>query len=287
MSLKDLIELSRPTHWVKGVFVFMPVPFGLASGAALDPARFALGFAGFSLVASAVYALNDTLDAEKDALHPDKRDRPVASGRVPPRVALVWSASLLLAGIGLTLGTGLPGATATVVLYGGLNLVYCLGGRNLPLIDVFLLSSGFVLRVLLGCVLLQVPASGWLLLCSSALALFLALAKRRADLLLGVEGQYRPSLAGVSTEFLEQAMGITATLSILSYSIYCLETPVFVNGRQFASVPFVIFGVLDYLRVAQVKNVGGAPVEFLLRSPRILVCGVGWGLGVLFSLGFP
>jgi len=284
--LKALIALARPKHWVKNVFVLMPVPFALASGAVVEPASFLEGLCAMCLAASGIYVINDLLDAERDRLHPTKRLRPIAAGTVSRGTAWLWSLSLIAAAGVLAWATHITQAMLIVGLYVVVNLGYSLGGKNVALIDVFLLSSGFVLRVLLGCALLEVPASNWLLLCSSALALFLALAKRRADLTKGFDENHRPSLAGYSTEFLDQAMGIMAAMSIVAYSLYCMEADVLQPGREFWSLPFVIFGVLDYLRFAQVDQEGGSPVDLLLSSPRILLCGLGWTGAILFSVGF-
>ena len=180
VSLGDLIELSRLRHWVKHVFIFMPLPFAVADGADIDPLAFALGLLAFCLSSSAVYAINDAQDAERDRLHPDKRSRPVADGRVSPALAYAWAALLLTAAAALGWSTGHPGALLVLAAYVAFNLAYSLGAKHVPLLDVFLLASFFVLRVTFGCVLVDVFPSNWLLLCSSALALFLALAKRRA-----------------------------------------------------------------------------------------------------------
>ena len=216
---KDLIFLSRPKHWIKNVFVFLPLPFALASGAELDPVSYLIGLLGFCLTNSAVYAMNDALDAERDRLHPKKRHRPVAAGRIPRWLALVWSAFLALLGGILAYLSGHAPALLIQLIYLVFNLFYCLRGKHMPLVDVFLLSSGFVLRVLLGCALVEVRPSNWLLLCSSALALFLALAKRWADLAKGLDVDHRPSLAGYNREFLHQAMGAMATTTLLSYAL--------------------------------------------------------------------
>lgn len=285
--LRDLVELSRPRHWVKNVFVFMPVPFALAVGARLDPLSFALGLAGFCLANSAVYAFNDARDAERDRLHPEKRRRPIASGRVSSTTAHGWSALLLATGAALTLLSGHPGALEVLLVYAGLNLVYSLGGKNVPLVDVFLLSSGFVLRVVLGCVLVDVPPSNWLLLCSSTLALFLALAKRRGDLVKGLDESHRPSLGGYNLPFLDHAMTITAAMTLIAYALYTIEAEVLIPGREFATLPFVVFGVLEYLRLAQVRGQGASPVDLLLSSPVILLCGVGWMGATLWSVPLP
>lgn len=282
--LADLIRLSRPRHWVKNAFVLMPLPFALASGAAIDPLSFAVGLLGFCLANSAVYAFNDARDAERDRLHPTKRERPVAAGRVSQRAAVAWSALLLAAAIGLIMLSGHPWAVAILLVYVGFNLVYSLGGKDIALLDVFLLASGFLLRVLLGVALLDAVPSSWLLLCSSGLALFLALAKRRGDLVKGVDDSHRPSLSGYNTTFLEHAMTITAGITVISYALYSMDAQVLRAGREFLGLPFVVFGVLEYLRLALVHGEGDAPEDLLLGSPVMFVCGLGWLLATAVSL---
>jgi len=284
-TLRDLIALARPKHWAKNAFVFMPVPFGLAAGASIDPLSFGIGLAGFSLINSSVYAFNDVGDAEQDRRHPTKCKRPVAAGRITPAVALSWSVVLAAAGIALAWISGQSYGLAVVLAYLALNLIYSLGGKNIALLDVFILSSGFVLRVLFGTALIHVSPSNWLLLCSSSLAMFLALAKRRADLARGLDHEHRPSLAGYNMGFLDQAMGITAGVTLMAYALYSMEAEVLIPGREFASLPFVVFGVLDYLRVAHVNDEGGSPVDLILSSPTIIICGIGWVAATLWSLG--
>jgi 4-hydroxybenzoate polyprenyltransferase len=282
---RDLVSLLRLRHWVKNAFVLMPLPFALATGAEPRWAAFALGVLGMCLASSAVYALNDAADAEQDRLHPEKCERPVASGRVSVVQAHVLAVAL--AGLGVALPWLSSGASAggLVVVYLVLNVLYSHGGKDVPLVDVFLISSGFVLRVLLGCALVLVTPSSWLLLCSSTLALFLALAKRRADCARGIGSDHRPSLAGYNLGFLDQASGISAGMTILSYSLYCIEAGVLVPGREFASMPFVLFGVLDYMRVSQLQPERAFPVDVLLSSRPLLVAGIGWVGSVIWSLG--
>ncbi len=280
----SLIELARPKHWVKNIFVLMPVPFALASGAILRPGQFALGLIAFCLASSAVYAFNDAYDAESDRAHPSKRQRPVASGRVSFHAAIVFSVALVAAALFFTALTGLWETTAIIASYVALNVVYSRWGKHVALVDVFLLSTGFVLRVLFGCALLSVVASNWLLLCSSNLALFLALLKRRADLATGLGDEHRPSLRGYNLPFLDQVIGITSAMTIMSYALYCIESSVLIHGREFATLPFVLFGIFDYLRVCLVNRTGSSPVELLLGSPTILLCGVGWIAATLFSV---
>ena len=283
--LRDLILLSRPRHWAKNAFVLMPVPFGVAAGADIDVLRFLTGLVGFGLVSSAVYAFNDVRDAAQDRLHPDKRDRPIASGRIGPGLAIGWSCLLLAGSLIAAYAAAGGSALAIVIAYAVINMIYSLGAKDLALIDVFLLSAGFVLRVLFGCALIAVPPSNWLLLCSSTLALFLSLAKRRSDLARGLGSEQRPSLAGYSLGFLDLAIGISAGMTLLGYALYCIEAEVLVPGREFASIPFVLFGVLDYLRVALVTDRAGSPVEMILSSPSLQASGLGWAVATGWSLG--
>ena len=283
--LIDLVKLARPKDYFKNAFIFMPLPFAVATGGRFEPVSFALGFFGFCLANSAVYSLNDLLDAERDARHPKKKNRPIAAGRVPKPVAAAFSVGLVSAGAVLEHFTGSGQALGILLVYYALNVLYSFGGKHVALLDVFLLSSGFLLRVLLGCALVGVPASNWLLLCSSALALFLALAKRLGDLAKGLDEDHRPSLAGYSRAFLDQAMGIMSGMTLISYALYCLEAEVLREGREFATMPFVLFGVLEYLRIAHVREGETAsPVDLLLSSPKILVTGVGWVAATLWSV---
>src|SRR5262249_13642705 len=145
---------------------------------------------------------------------------PVANGDVSVLLASMASGLFLALGMTLCGLAGRPPAFWVTLVYAALSLAYCLGGKHIPLLDIFLISAGFVIRVLLGCFLLAVPPSHWLVLCSSALALFLGCAKRRADLSAGLSPLHRPSLAGYNYAFLDQMLGITATVTLLSYCLY-------------------------------------------------------------------
>jgi len=282
---KGMIRLARPKDWVKNVFMVAPVPFALVTGAHFELVPFLLGLLGFSLVNSAIYTLNDLVDAEADRLHPRKQYRPVAAGVVPPNVALIQFAFLALSGVGLALASGKPGAAPLVLVYIALNLGYSLGMKHVALLDVFLLSSGFVIRVLLGCALVAAPPSAWLLLCTSALALFLGFIKRRADLNARSDNSHRPSLRGYTQVFLDQAIIICAGVALLAYALYSIESQVLLKGREMASMPLVAYGILNYLRVASKENLGGSPVEVAYSSRSSQVCAVGWVAAVTWSLG--
>jgi 4-hydroxybenzoate polyprenyltransferase len=282
--IADFLQLSRPRHWIKNVFVLMPVPFAAAAGATIEPVAFLLGLLAFALAGSAVYALNDAQDAALDRRHPEKRKRPVAAGRISVPAARLWFGVLAVASLGLGAASGHRAAPVVIGTYIILNVVYSLGGKHVPLLDVFLLASSYVLRVTLGCVLVGVLPSNWLLLCTTTLALFLSLAKRRADIVLGLNRDHRPVLDGYNGAYLDQAMGITAGTTLIAYALYCLEAEVLVPGREFASLPLVVFVVLEYLRLVQVRNEGGSPVDLVFRSPVLLGCAAAWLLAVAWSL---
>jgi 4-hydroxybenzoate polyprenyltransferase len=287
MSALDYVRLARPKDWTKNVFVLMPMPFALAAGGTLDIPSFALGVAGFSLVTSAVYAVNDAMDAERDRAHEKKRKRPVAAGRISPTAAFVFALALLCAGVTLALLSGARTALWVIAAYVAKELLYQFGLKHVPLVDVFLLSSGFVLRVVLGAELLGTSPSNWLLLCSSTVALFISLAKRRGELARGMDGAHRPALSGYTLAYLDQAMAVSAGMILIAYALYCMDAQVLLPRREFASLPFVVFGVLEYLRLAQVRGEGSSPVDLLLASPALVACGVGWTLASLWSVGLP
>ncbi|MFB3066900.1 MAG: UbiA prenyltransferase family protein [Planctomycetota bacterium] len=279
-----MIRLARPSQWLKSAFIFMPVPFAYADGAQIDWVGFLTGALGFSLVSSSIYVMNDLLDAPRDRLHPTKRERPIASGRITRAVAIPYGVLLLAAGTALVWSVHKPGAVFLLAIYLATSAFYCIDGKNLPLVDVFLLSAGFLLRVLFGTALIPAPASSWLLLCASTLALFLAFTKRRSDLVAGVGQEHRPSLAGYNMTFLNQAMGFSAGIALFSYALYSMSPGAFIPGREFASLPFAAFGILEFLRRAYVHGEGGSAAEVIWTSPPMLIAALGWVLAVLWSL---
>jgi decaprenyl-phosphate phosphoribosyltransferase len=286
--ITGLIRLARPRDWIKNVFVLLPVPFALKAlgPGTLAPVPFLLGFAGFCLVTSSVYTFNDLFDAKTDRLHPKKRLRPIPAGEVSWFAGAVQLIVLLVAGLSLCMAAGKPYCLAITLIYMAINVAYNIGAKNVPLLDVFLLASGFVIRVLLGCALVSATPSPWLLLCTSTLALFLGFTKRRADLTEELDKKHRPSLHGYSKAFLDQAMSICAGVAILAYALYCIEAKkVLETGREMASLPFVAYGILDYLRKVHVEGIGGSPVDIAYHSLSMQVCAIGWLAAVTWSMG--
>ena len=283
--LRALVRLARPRDWAKAVFILLPVPFALRAGSTLEPVGFALGVAAFCLVSSGVYVVNDLRDAEADRADPHKCRRPIASGAVPPRVALPYGLALLAAGFALGFASGHRSVVTLLAIYVALNGIYSFGGKDVALLDVFLLASGFLLRVLVGCALTDAVPSTWLLLCSFWVALFLAFGKRRSDFARGSGAEERPTRLGYSATFLDQVMGISAGIALLSYSLYSQEAKVFIPGRELAGVPFIAFGLLHYLRLAHLNLVAVSPVEMAWGSRTLQVCALGWLLATAWSLG--
>ncbi|MCA8959984.1 MAG: UbiA prenyltransferase family protein [Planctomycetes bacterium] len=279
----DLIRLARPHHWIKNGFILIPLPFAVAAGAQLNGGTIALGFVGFSLLASASYVFNDVRDAERDRQHPRKRNRPVAAGRIGDRWALIFSVLLASLGIGLLGLTALGAAIGLGLVYLGINLVYSSFGKHIGVVDVTLLAIGFLVRVVFGCALVRVAPSGWLVGCTSTMALFLALTKRRADLVAGLDVEHRPSLAHYSIRGIDIALAAVSMVAIVTYVLYCFDSPVFREGRELASAPFVLLGFLNDFRLIR-KSPEMTPVERVYRQPTHFLILCGWAASVGWSL---
>ena len=283
--VRELVRLARPRDWSKSVFVLLPVPFAWRAGAVISLRDLALGVLAFCATSSAVYVMNDLRDVEADRAHPLKRARPIASGAVAPNVALPFGLVLFALGFALARTTGHPRVAIYLAIYVVTNAIYSFGGKQVPILDVFLLASGFVLRVLTGCALVDAPPSNWLLTCSLWVALFLGFAKRRADFARGKGAEEQPARIGYSARFLDQAMGIAAAVTLMSYALYSQEAKVFVHGRELAGMPFVAFGLLHYLRLAHMDLVRVSPVEMAWHSRAIQLCSLGWLAATGWSLG--
>jgi 4-hydroxybenzoate polyprenyltransferase len=286
-----VLRLIRPKDWIKNIFVLIPLPFAWVAARNAqgtfhyEPWAFLCGITGFCLLNSAIYVLNDLVDAKADRLHPRKCKRPIAAGIVPAQIAFALMAALAILGMGLVAATGKTAAIAVGLAYVLINVAYSSGAKHVTLLDVFLLSSGFTLRVLLGVAMVGSTPSSWLLLCTSALALFLGFTKRRGDLAAGLDHKHRPSLRGYTLSFLNHAMLICAGVALLAYALYSIEAKVFVHGREMVSLPFVAYGILNYLRLAETENAGDSPVEMAYSSRSSQICAVCWLIAVLWSLG--
>jgi 4-hydroxybenzoate polyprenyltransferase len=280
--IRALAVSLRPAQWAKNVFVLAAPLFGRRLFDGADLLLVACAFAAFSVVSSGVYLLNDLLDRERDREHPEKRNRPIASGQLPVGVAVV--ALLLLIGGGVAAGFAVnSGLGRILLLYVGIQALYSTWLKRVVIVDVFCIASGFVLRVLAGAVVLDLYLSSWIILTTIFLSLFLALCKRRAEsvLLEGRGEDHRETLKEYLPGFLDQIIGVTTASVVLCYSLYTLDARTvaeFGTRNLVFTVPFVIFGIFRYLFLVHLRRGGASPVKTLMMDPALLVNGLAWAL---------
>lgn len=276
----ELVRLARPDQWVKNAFVFVGILFGQGWNDPILLVKAAAAFAGFCLVSSAVYAVNDIADRERDRAHPVKRFRPVAAGTVPVPAAAGMGGVLTLVGLFSGWFAG-PDVVWCLSGYVGLNVLYSYGAKRVVVLDIFFIAAGFMLRILAGTVGIGIPPSKWLLLCGFMVTLFLAVIKRRAEVALLEEGgtAHRAVLASYSTEVLDTLIAITAACIILSYSLYTMSpetVAIHHTGRLIYTVPFVAYALFRYIFMLHDQGRGGDPSRDLFRDRHILLAGAGW-----------
>ncbi len=266
---RALLVSLRPRQWAKNALLLAPLLFALKATDPVALRRALLAVLAFSLLASAVYLGNDLVDRDRDRAHPVKSRRPLAAGLLSPAWAV--GAAAVLAALGLALAWGLgAGFLAWGVAYLALQALYTGLLKRVAVLDVFAVAAGFVVRVLAGAEAIDVPVSNWLYLCTLLLALFLALEKRRAELvLLGPgAGSHRGILASYSVGLLDQLVAITAGAAILAYALYTLSPDTvhkFGGDRLKYTVPFAVFGIFRYLWLAR-RGDGGEPERVLFRD---------------------
>ena len=282
-----LARLLRVKQWTKNAVVFAAFVFALGDRNqnldAWELWKVCLAALSFSLVSSAVYVFNDLRDAPQDRLHPIKRRRPIAAGEVGPGLAAGVAAALLAAGLGGAWRLGVD-LLAVLGAYLALQVAYTLGLKRIPLVDVIVISVGFVLRALAGAVVVHVPISPWLLLCAMLLALFLGLCKRRHEK-VNLAGQgTRESLDGYDERLLDMLIAMMGAASLVCYSIYTLwpETvDKFGTPWLGATIPFVIFGLFRYMDLVYRQDQGDRPEHILLTDGPLLADVALYGATVL------
>jgi 4-hydroxybenzoate polyprenyltransferase len=282
------VESLRPQQWVKNGFVFAALIFSRSVTNWHRNARVAEAAVLFCLISSAVYLWNDILDAPEDRKHPLKRLRPLASGRLG-----VGSASLAAIGLAVLAlgGAWILDHDFFVILagYGFINILYSWALKHVVLLDVFVISAGFVLRVVGGGVVIHVEISPWLIVCTTLLALFLALSKRRHELVvLGKEaGNHRLILSRYSPYFLDQLIAVVTASTVMSYALYTLSADVqmkFPGKRLDLTIPFVLFGIFRYLFLVHQNSEGGNPTRLLFTDVVLLSDVVLWAVSVILII---
>jgi decaprenyl-phosphate phosphoribosyltransferase len=279
-KIRALISLARPHQYLKNGFIFLPLFFGYKLGDFHALQQVMLAFAAFCLAASSVYAVNDLADMAEDRAHPQKKRRPLAAGSIAPGEAVLFA--LFLAGLGLSVSFVTQGVvfTALIAAYLAINLAYSLALKQIAVLDVVIVGIGFVVRVEAGGIAANVPVSHWLVLLTFVLALFLALAKRRDDLLLAKAGtSARRCIDGYSLEFVSQSMVLMASVAVVSYIMYTVSAEVMAThgtDRLYLTSFWVIVGVLRYMQVAFVQEDSGSPTRVLIRDRFLQILILGW-----------
>jgi 4-hydroxybenzoate polyprenyltransferase len=280
--LRALLKTMRPRQWTKNIFVFAALVFDGKLFHLPDFLRTLVGFGLFCLVSSAVYIFNDLLDIEADRQHPVKKNRPIASGKLPMPVAVTAGVILSLLAVGLSALLAW-GFALTILGYLVLMLAYSKWLKHMPILDVLILATGFVLRVHSGTTLIAVERfSPWLYVLMTLLALYLGFGKRRAELslLAGDATLHRKVLDGYTIPLLDQFITIVSGTTILAYSLYTFfRLPD--DHALMLTIPFVIYAIFRYLYLIQVKQIGGEPEEILLSDRPFQASIFLWGLAVL------
>ncbi len=275
--IPNLIKLARPKQWIKNFFVFAPLLFSkhiFEPGYVFNSLK---AFFTFCIVSSAVYVINDILDVDSDRAHPRKKYRPIASGEVSVRQAVVFSIVLLVVAIAAFLFQNSAFIFLTV-LYFLTNLLYSLKIKSVVLLDVFFISFGFMLRVLGGAAAIAVPVSSWMVLTTIFISLFLAISKRRAELSQTINNEniekQRPVLKDYSVEFADQLNTIAAAGTIISYALYTVSertVSTFGTEKLIYTTPFVIYGIFRYMYLMHKKNLGESPTSIVTKDIPIML----------------
>jgi len=273
-----LIRACRPLQWTKNVLLFFGLIFALKlTNLALDERAIA-GFLVFCAVSSGVYLINDLADVEKDRQHPKKRNRPLAAGMITPTQTIVLAIVLFAGSIAASYVLGLVFA-ALVVFYVVMMLLYSFELKHVVLIDVFVLAAGFVIRAVAGAVVVGVPISPWLYVCTVLASLFLGLGKRRQEIVLlsNGAGNHRRILEEYSIPLLDQLIMIVTSSTIMAYSLYTFSAENLPsNHTMMLTIPFVLYGVFRYLYLMHQRNAGGSPDEVILSDRPLLMTALLW-----------
>jgi 4-hydroxybenzoate polyprenyltransferase len=296
--LIELLRAMRPKDWIKNSFVFAAAAFARdATGRPLllNPEILLVvvgAFVLFCMAASAIYLINDLLDIEKDRVHPKKCNRPLASGRLHPSVAVVAAIGML--GVALPLGFLIDWNSRNLLGNIDFGMVLCIYVvvqgilysyylKNVVIADIFTIAAGFVLRTVAGAMVLDIPITHWLLICMGMLALFLGLAKRRAEIVLLQHGAtaHRRILNEYTLPMIDQLIGIVISATILSYTLFTTTAETMPHEPfpwMLITVPFVVYAIFRYLYLIHRYDEGGNPAELLLKDVTLTTCVLLWGL---------
>ncbi|WP_343307506.1 decaprenyl-phosphate phosphoribosyltransferase [Chitinophaga niabensis] len=285
------LKLLRPKHWAKNLFLFIPLFFfgEIFNGQKLLVVLY--GFICFSLLASSIYIINDYRDIEADRSHPVKSKRPLAAGTVSKSAALIIFALLVLIGFGIAYSIDQK-FTFILGLYFVLNLAYSFGLKNISILDIFIVAIGFVLRIKAGGAVANIPVSEWLMLMVFLLALFMAIAKRRDDVVLKIASgkDLRIASKGYNMDFLNTSLALVSAVIIVAYLMYTMDQVTmarFKTYRLYYTSIFVIAGLMRYLQIAYVDNNTGSPTSILYKDRFIQITILLWILSFYVIIYLP
>lgn len=284
MNLKALIQIMRPKQWIKNSFVFAALVF---SGRFMEVPLLFINiktFILFCLTSSTIYILNDLVDIEKDKLHPEKRNRPLPSGKISKRAAIILD--ILIFVIVVLLSIKDIKLFSILFIYLVLNVLYSFKLKNVVIIDVMIITFGFVLRVEAGSVSTNIPISPWLILCTTLLSLFLALNKRKSELITleNKSGSHRKILEEYSIELINSMLTIVTPSILMAYCLYTFSS---VQSRSMMlTIPFVLYGIFRYQYLMFKNNIGGKPEDIFTKDIPFLINIILWIVSVLIIIYF-
>lgn len=286
-----LLASLRPEQWTKNLLVLAGVVFGGRLTEPVAVARAGAAFGVFCALSGAVYLFNDIADREADQNHPLKRERPIASGQLATSTAIAAGVILAVAGVGVgfVINTAFGAIAAT---YMAALVLYSVALKHVVIVDALLIAAGFVLRAVGGAVAVDVPIGHWLLVCTTLLALFLALSKRRHELTLLAEGatDHRRTLEEYSPYLLDQMIGVVTSSTLIAYTVYATsaDTAARLGTTKLGlTIPFVLYGIFRYLYLVHQKRGGGSPAAMLLTDRPLLGCVALWAISVIVLLYTP
>ncbi|GAW93994.1 decaprenyl-phosphate phosphoribosyltransferase [Calderihabitans maritimus] len=283
--IRHLILELRPKQWTKNLIVFAALIFSENIFDAELLIRSIGAFFAFCFISGTVYILNDIFDREKDRLHPTKKYRPIASGKLSVTAATV--SGIVILTFSLAMSFYLDYLFGVIMaFYFLINVAYTLRLKHVVIVDVMIIALGFILRAVSGAVVIGVQLTSWFLICTMLLALFLALAKRRHELVLlqDEKEEHRPVLGEYSTHLLDQLISIVTAATIMAYALYTFtsDKPV----ELMFTIPFVIYGMFRYLYLVHIRNQGGSPERILLEDKHILLTVILYGVSVIIILKY-
>jgi 4-hydroxybenzoate polyprenyltransferase len=289
MVLLEIFKSLRPQQWIKNLFIFAPIIFSRHFLERPLVLKTAAAFAAFCLVSSAHYIFNDIRDLEEDRRHPIKSKRPLAAGRLKKGPAVAAMLLLAVAGLGGAAALSMPFFYISVG-YLVLQALYSIKLKHVVILDIFVVAAGFVIRVVAGGLVIGVSISSWLLICTMLLALFLAMSKRRHELVL-LEGEaenHRPILKEYTTYLLDQMISVVTASTLVAYCLYTISEDTvarFGTKNLILTVPFVLYGIFRYLYLIHQKEEGGSPEHLILKDKPLLIDIFLWVASALLILG--